>query len=189
MSVLFSPNLTPIGYHLRCAFDATIYPTNTELPSSHPATGGCAQAQAWIAMAADQGWAATVAHFGTPVNEERAYEAEACTHWWGDWDRFKAAFIDHPSVQMSNSNASGILEALGIDWSGEMDAVEFSQRVLVARATNVFDEAKASSVRVGAAGATVVSNGRPAGYNEERLGQLADLAVFAHLHKVTVRWG
>jgi hypothetical protein len=94
-----------------------------------------------------------------------------------------------PEVNMSNLNARGVLEALGIvdvEMVGEEDGEAFLGRVLLALAVAPADEGVPAHelvagvfVAVGEGGPTFVHCGRRAGYLQERLVQLEEVARWA----------
>jgi hypothetical protein len=98
---------------------------------------------------------------------------------------------DDLDVNMSNRNAALVCQTLGIeldpDWCGEMPALDFQGRVLMALAVAPTDEGMPSYEHVGP-GARMIEGARRAGYTQERLGQLHDLAVWAARRDVAVWW-
>lgn len=92
-------------------------------------------------------------------------------------------------INMSNTNAFRVCEALGIDlsadnWVGDMPAEAFLGRVLLALAVAPIDEGMPSYEHpVTGTGPRVIEGGRRPGYLQERLQQLHALGQ----HAVTVR--
>jgi hypothetical protein len=119
---------------------------------------------------------------------------------------------DVPSVNLNNSNAHFILDLLGSlpdgddgldrgpfdcgDMSGECSAESFLGRVLLAQALGGSDVGRPASVldqdsesRPGwVGGARVIDCGRPEGYADERLAQLAVVAEWAMRAGRSVTW-
>ena len=94
------------------------------------------------------------------------------------------------SVNMSNSNAAHVCDALGIDlaewgWCGSLGAEDFLGRVLMALAVLPVD-AGVPAHEVPGPGARVVECGRSEGYAQERLGQLRELADWAVAHQAEI---
>jgi hypothetical protein len=106
---------------------------------------------------------------------------------------FTAAGADEREldVNMSNSNAAMVAEALGFsldpDWCGEMGGADFQGRVLLALAISPADEGMPSYEHAGP-GARMIEGARRPGYLQERLGQLHELASFAVETGVEVWW-
>lgn len=103
---------------------------------------------------------------------------------------------DAPEVNVSNSNARTILEALGIDTSdglcGEMPADLFLGSALLADALTPADAGVPAHHSVdhnGQLNTRVIDCGRPAGYMQDRLAQLAELARWCGLGGRPVVWG
>ena len=187
MSVWFQPHAEVIGYHLQCAFDDGVYESNTA--TSHPLSGGCDAARAFDVMMRSLGYAAAHAHFGEAPNAFRVYEEGICLNWRGTVaDAFGRVCEDVPVVQMSNTNAADVLAALGLDWYGSIGAAEMRERVLLARGLNTYDEARAALAHTGARGAAVIHVGREAGYVDEKLARLAEMAEFAAAKGVSISW-
>lgn len=99
-----------------------------------------------------------------------------------------------PSVNVTNTNAATILDALGLSVEGEIElcgsapAEEFLGRVLLALAVAPSDAGVPSFVETTPGRATVYHGGRPDGYLQQRLNQLHAVAEFASCHRVTVAW-
>jgi len=95
-------------------------------------------------------------------------------------------------VNMSNGNAVDVSAALGIDlepdWCGSMPAEDFLGRVLVALAIAPADEGMPSYEHAGP-GARMIQGARPAGYLQDRLGQLHQLADWAVNNGAEIQWG
>lgn len=98
---------------------------------------------------------------------------------------------DIPDVNVSNTNARMILSIAGLDeeelW-GSMDADEFLGYIMVSLAEER-DRSPVAPVTLPGQGPTVLECGLPAGYTEQRLGELADLAVQAKNKGRRVIWG
>lgn len=100
--------------------------------------------------------------------------------------------VPAPEVQMSNMNASELLDILGIrvgeDFSdrctGSLSAEDFLGRVLVAQGLNP-EDAGVPSVTVG----NMVDCGRPAGYTDAKLDAMREVAKYASERCLTVQWG
>ncbi|QGH75334.1 hypothetical protein I5G61_gp86 [Mycobacterium phage Quesadilla] len=94
-------------------------------------------------------------------------------------------------VNMSNSNAARVAEALGFsldpDWCGEMDAEAFLGRVLMALAVSPADEGM-PSFEVAGPGARMIEGARRPGYLQDRLAQLHELALWARAHSTPIWW-
>ena len=97
-----------------------------------------------------------------------------------------------PEVQMSNSNAAGLLEVLGLavgeDFSdyccGSLTAEDFLGRVLLAQGLNPAD-AGSDTITVG----NIVDCGRPAGYTYAKLDAMREVADWAISHNRKIVWG
>jgi hypothetical protein len=87
---------------------------------------------------------------------------------------------DEPWVNVSNTNASLLLERLGIefDYSGQIDAEDLLGRALVANVGRD-DSGMASTTDRGAGGATIIDCGLRPGYFDERMAQLVEVAEYA----------
>jgi len=108
-------------------------------------------------------------------------------------------------VNMSNTNAHRVCQALGIDldpdWCGDLDAQDFLGRVLLALAISPADEGMPSHTLqpgddagpllgvVGQGGPTIVQGARRPGYLQERLTELHSLAQWAVANDAVVMWG
>jgi len=98
--------------------------------------------------------------------------------------------LDRFSVNASNSNAFRLLDRLGIenpDYCGSMAAGDFLGRCMVAnvgRPDHGIEPVEFSSE----GGATMIDCGLRAGYFEERIEQLADLATAAAALGCLVAW-
>lgn len=97
-------------------------------------------------------------------------------------------------INMSNTNACRVCEALGIDlasddWVGDMPAEAFLGRVLLALAISPTDDGMPSYEHqpVGT-GPTVIEGGRRPGYLQERLAQLHALGEYAISMRSEVWW-
>lgn len=117
-------------------------------------------------------------------------------------------FVSSPEdmeVNMSNTNAHRVCQALGIDldpdWCGDMAAEDFLGRVLMALAISPADEGMPSHVlqpgddagallgTVREDGPTIIAGARRPGYLQERLTELHDLALWAVANEAVVMWG
>lgn len=100
--------------------------------------------------------------------------------------------VEDPEVNVSNANASTLLDVLGIQVGerfedrccGMLDAEDFLGRVLVARAVNPVD-AGVPAVSEG----NFIDCGRSEGYVDVRLEQLQVVAEFAVRAGLRVHWG
>ncbi|WP_347956133.1 hypothetical protein [Gordonia aichiensis] len=86
-----------------------------------------------------------------------------------------------PEVRVTNQNARTLLPTLGItEDCGTMDAEQFLGAVLLAQALTPTDEGIPVQVAYGPDGCIAAVNcGRPAGYLDERLTQLEEVATWA----------
>lgn len=94
-------------------------------------------------------------------------------------------------LNMANGNAEHVLYLLGYDTEdlcGSDTAEGLLGRVLTAIALSPADEGVPATVTAGN-GPTIVDCGRPAGYTDERLSQLRDLAERAMSAGRTITWG
>lgn len=100
--------------------------------------------------------------------------------------------VAEPEVQMSNSNAVGLLDILGIrvgeDFSdrccGSLSAEDFLGRVLLAQGLNPAD-AGSDTIAIG----NMVDCGRPAGYTDAKLDAMREVAQWALANKREIAWG
>lgn len=121
-------------------------------------------------------------------------------------DEFQANLLTTTSpedleVNMSNSNAHRVCQALGIeldpDWCGNSDAEVFLGRVLLALALSPADEGiPAHEIPFGVPGrpawtgqARFIECGHAPGYLQDRLAQLRELADWAVANQAVVMWG
>ena len=104
---------------------------------------------------------------------------------------YTEAVTEAPEVNMANSNAAFILSLLGVefDYCGSIDAAELAERVAFAGVVGGGDTGTATVAYQTEGGATMVECGRPVGYADERLGQLAEVAAWAVGHGRRVTWG
>lgn len=114
---------------------------------------------------------------------------------WTEYDWYSTSenlHDDQPSVNMSNANARDVMMALGLDFMGDLSGVEdastFHARVLLALATDRLDDASPAFVERGAGGATLHYGGRAAGYVNDRLVRLLEVAEAASRLGVPVVW-
>ncbi|MFI8932373.1 hypothetical protein ACIG3E_32500 [Streptomyces sp. NPDC053474] len=96
---------------------------------------------------------------------------------------------DVPSVNLANTNARRVLDVLGLadehgDLAGGAAAEDFLGRCLVALALEPAD-AGVPAVQEG----RVIDCGRPAGYLQDRLAELHDLAAWCAAQGRAVSWG
>lgn len=97
-----------------------------------------------------------------------------------------------PEVQMSNSNASMILDVLGFkvgeDFSerccGSLDAEDLMGRILISQAVNPEDEGVESFTS-----GNIIDSGRPFNYTEGKLESLLDVAEYASARCLKICWG
>jgi hypothetical protein len=98
---------------------------------------------------------------------------------------------DVPEVNVSNVNASVLLDVLGIQVGdlfedrccGWLPGEDFLGRVLVAASLSPVDTG-IPAIRVG----NVINCGRPEGYVNERLEMLRSVAEYAVAHRLGVSW-
>jgi hypothetical protein len=176
MSITFSPTRIQIGWHVLCAFDATLYPDRTS--HTHPLTGGCVSARTFLDVCEDAGYATAVALYGHPVNERECDES-TCLRWSAGLDATTPAYAEVP-------------ETLGIpegSWCGALSATDFLGRVLVAQGLHPGDPGRPVEVTRGARGATVIDCGRREGYVQIKLGALSEVACYAKAAGLDVQWG
>jgi hypothetical protein len=118
---------------------------------------------------------------------------------------FIRAVFDNPGpeVNVSNGNAIGLLEALGlggevvdsgfgpcpVDACGSLAADDFLGRVLAAEIMSVGDPGRPEEITVIENGPTIISCGTAEGYLDGRLAQLREVAEFAQAHGREVVWG
>jgi hypothetical protein len=101
-----------------------------------------------------------------------------------------------PEVNVSNTNAMHLLGLLGFPSQADEDgslcgsttAEDFLGRVLLAQAINPSDAGVPVTTEVGRGGATMVRMGRRAGYSDDRLTSLRELADFAVDRGRDVQW-
>ena len=93
---------------------------------------------------------------------------------------------DLPQVNVSNTNAVSLLEALGLDRdpSGSVDAADFVARVLLALSSDVPSPAVAEVVD-----GNVIHCARHEGYVQDRLQQLLAVGEAARVANCAVTWG
>jgi hypothetical protein len=110
---------------------------------------------------------------------------------------------DAPCLNVANGNAIVLLEALGLlgevrdtpfgptpmDACGSLDAEAFLGRVLAAEVMSVGDPGMPRETFKIEAGPTIVGWGRRAGYVDEKLAVLREIALWAQAHQVPVVWG
>lgn len=115
----------------------------------------------------------------------------ACGDVYCDYSYVQAETLE-PEVQMSNHNASTLLDVLGINvgadfsdrCSGNLSAEDFLGRVLIAQGINPTDEGSAT-ITVG----NMVDCGRPAGYTDAKLDAMREVAEWAIVNKREIVWG
>lgn len=104
-----------------------------------------------------------------------------------------------PSVNMSNSNAVSVMEALGLitsdsgedfDLCGSLPAEDFEGRILMALAVAPVSAVRPTYTEGGAEGegALMVHCGRPEGYVQDRLNALREVVMFAREHDLSIDW-
>jgi hypothetical protein len=106
--------------------------------------------------------------------------------------------VPAPSVNVSDRNGMHLLDLLGIESEGDdefgcqpfgsMSGEDFLGRVLMATAVSPADAGRASTTERAEGGATVIDCGRRAGYSEDRLAQLRELAEFSIATGRKVQW-
>ncbi|MEU3464598.1 hypothetical protein ABZ721_32195 [Streptomyces sp. NPDC006733] len=97
---------------------------------------------------------------------------------------FTAELAGEP-VNMTNSNAARVLDALGYsELCGDEDARLFLGRVLIALALDPEDAG-----RPAIADGRFTDCGRPQGYTESRLHELRELAEYAQVQGLCITWG
>jgi hypothetical protein len=114
-----------------------------------------------------------------------------------------------PEMNVSNTNAFGILEALGFvdvddaaqcaieggsdespSWcSGVVSADDLLGRVLMAQALAPIDPGRSPERTIGSQGATVIDAGRRVGYLQEKLETLGEIATWAKSRNLSIAWG
>ncbi len=112
MSVTFSPATTPIGWRLSCAWDDRVFASHADALPARAAhqDGGCDAAIEWDA---------SVSGLSGPAWVEASDAVRDRTGRWAD-SCMSAVFVeavyaeDGPELNMSQSNASDVLEALGL---------------------------------------------------------------------------
>jgi hypothetical protein len=96
-------------------------------------------------------------------------------------------------VNMANANAAEVLDLVGITgddvYAGSADAEDLLGKLLVAEALLAESPARPYQEQREAGRATLVDVGRRAGYLNERIEQLADLASWAAANGRRVVWG
>jgi hypothetical protein len=110
---------------------------------------------------------------------------------------FPVPAVEFPEINLANGNARKMLEVLGVDVDddlcGEVSADDFLGRILVALALSPVDEGMPAykiSGGVGSGeGAEFWQGARPAGYTQEVLGRLREVAEFAKSKGWGVCWG
>ena len=98
---------------------------------------------------------------------------------------------DISDVHVSNTNARMILSIAGLDdenLCGSMEADEFLGYIMVSLAEER-DHSPVAPMAFPGQGPTIIDCGLPAGYTEQRLGELADLAVHAKNRGRRIVWG
>lgn len=100
---------------------------------------------------------------------------------------------EHLEVNMSNSNAAVVCDALGINleeegWCGSVPAENFLGRVLVALAIQPSDEGIPSH-ELPTGGVRWIECGRRPGYTQDRLAQLHALATWAVENNAEIDFG
>lgn len=121
-------------------------------------------------------------------------ECEECRHY-GCYTSTRVVGLEVPEVNMSNTNAMDLLRVLDLPATfedglcGGATAEDFMGRVLVALAVEPEDTGVRSLETRGERGATMIDCGRPAGYVQDRLAGLRDVAAFAVEHGLEVTWG
>jgi len=98
--------------------------------------------------------------------------------------------IDAPEVNMANTNAAFIIELLGIefDYCGSIPAAELLERITFGEVVGGGDAGTVAVEYRAEGGATVIDCGRHAGYADERLAQLREVAEWAVAHGREVTW-
>jgi len=139
--------------------------------------------------------AATYEAARVQVEAHKALCQECDTH-----GLYPTAVTGVPEVNMSNSNAVFILGLLGVsseyelmgeshqELVGSMAAAVFAERVAFAGVVGGGDTGTTTVTYRDAGGPTIVECGRPAGYADERLAQLAEVAAWAAGHGREVVW-
>lgn len=116
-------------------------------------------------------------------------ECANCADGWGGDMTITSVWSDpSPEVNVSNVNATDMLQVLGIDSSeelcGSLPADDFLGRVLVATAAAPDDMGRPAVTR-----GNVTLCARPVGYVQDVLDRLRTLAVHAAARGTTVNWG
>lgn len=130
---------------------------------------------------------------GARQQSNPASRLEGCTSEWCAADCLFVVPLEEdpsPQVNLSNFNARFVLAALGVDSEdlcGEDGAESFLGRVLTALAIAPVDEGVPAHDLPGP-GAQVVECGRRAGYLQERLAVLHEVALWAVERGRCVQW-
>lgn len=98
---------------------------------------------------------------------------------------------DRPEMNVSNTNARGLLELLGLDvedMSGEVDAKGLVGRILMAQALASGDVGRPAISESSEGSPTMIDCGRSVGYYDSRLTELAEIARWSAEHDRLVVW-
>lgn len=175
MSVTFSATQPIIGSVVRCfEHDATAVPFDTHN-------------EAWGYLRAVQAGTA----------ERPLTCAAACFEAYGSMCGsmlVNAAYPEVlPEVNMANTNARDVLQALGVDpeaedWAGSFEASDLEARAMLALAFLSESPALESIAYANANGAKIIECGREAGYVQSRLAEIRALAALAAERGYSVGW-
>lgn len=169
MSVTFTPELGPIDHYVVECLNCRV--THTERFATHE--------QALTFQRAVASATATV----TGCAAEKGWCEDAATTTAAE------AIGTMPSVNISNVNAVTVLDTLGVNIDGEelcggLPAEDFLGRVLTALAI----APESPEIPSYAVSPNVIACGRPAGYLQDRLRGLHEVAEFALAHDRDVTW-
>ena len=115
--------------------------------------------------------------------DNHSKECNECSNYQGPLLEFNRVVSE---VQLSNSNASILLETLGLTGQifGALPSEDFTGRALLAMALLPQDEGM-PSIQEG----NVIHGGRQPGYTQAKLAKLIELSNWAMKNKAEVTWG
>lgn len=193
MSVTFDASQTPVGWRLTCAFTDMVHAERDDALAAlhHHHENGCRRVV----------WEAELVTSGQHDRYE-AMRAFADAHPLGWEPDYCEGYVgidpvyreQSPSVQMSNTHAQRVMASLGFTgddlWAGSTTAEDLHGRVLTALALEPQD-AGTPDLEYGGPGtgqARTLAFGRPEGYLQHRLEQLAELVRWCEARDLPVRW-